>query len=245
MCYFASFVLSKNNAFYLETLDSHEDIIQHFNLNDSKISVVRTELTPPESFDDIQDPSKWKFKLYQDSYPDWTYKGDPSLELLSRKALQKRIQEQSIGKLVQVGFAKIAVSGPYGKAIAGDYGQAFSGEKGTSIVGVNGKAVSGPQGTSISKAFGSSFSDYEGTSISDDYGLSVSGCEGTSIVGKSGHAITGNHGKAKAGPFGELNFKTFDNDSSRYRTIVAYVGENGILPDTFYTVKNGNLVISQ
>jgi hypothetical protein len=90
MCHFASFILTKNEAYYLDTSDSHEDIIEFFHLRDDYTNLVRVEINPPENKTDIQNPDKWIFKVDQDCYPNWTYKGDPTLEEQTRKALAKK-----------------------------------------------------------------------------------------------------------------------------------------------------------
>jgi len=73
-------------------------------------------------------------------------------------------------------------------------------------------------------------SAYRGTSIAGDRGTAVSGTEGTSIAGMHGFASAGLFGKVKAGPGGVISIRR------TYDTVTKQVGEDGILPDTFYVL---------
>jgi hypothetical protein len=95
-----------------------------------------------------------------------------------------------------------------GVAISGDRGTSTSGHGGTSISGYCGTSTSGSSGTSISGYCGTSTSGHKGTSNSGEYGISTSGHGGTLII------------------------KCWDGH--RYRSEVAYVGENGIEPNVAY-----------
>ena len=73
MCRPASFVLSKDKVFWSKSTDSHEDIIEEFELVvsvASKITILRVEITPPNG--DMREPlEKWSFKVDQDIRPKW------------------------------------------------------------------------------------------------------------------------------------------------------------------------------
>ena len=73
MCKPASFVLTKDQVFFSQDSDSHEDIILEFKLTpntDEKIVLLQVEIVPPK--EDYRLPlSKWYFKVDQDLKPDW------------------------------------------------------------------------------------------------------------------------------------------------------------------------------
>ena len=72
MCKPASFVVTKNRIFWSKLSNSHEDIIEENNLNDSTRSpdFVRIEISPKDK--DLTIPMKnWIFKLDQDFKPEW------------------------------------------------------------------------------------------------------------------------------------------------------------------------------
>ncbi len=87
MCKFASFVLTKDQVFWDDNSNSHEDIIRKHNLNEStvKVNLIRTELVPGDKWINL---SSWEYTLDQDVFPDWH---DPvETERRTRDALQKR-----------------------------------------------------------------------------------------------------------------------------------------------------------
>jgi hypothetical protein len=181
MCQFASFVLTKYDAYYLNGSDSHEDIIEYYNLPDQKVEIVRIELLPPEQEKDILNVEKWEFKVDQDEYPDWTYEGDPVLEEMARKALIKRIEEQKIGKIVEVGN--------FDTAIGGVHSYVISGRKGISIGSHHAEVVSGESGISIVKDDGCLITDYGGYGIANENNevkLGVESC----LIGGNNNFVT-------------------------------------------------------
>lgn len=156
------------------------------------------------------------------------------------------------------GYAGKAISGDFGMATAGGIGIAYSGKYGTSTVGDYGEAVvenfgiatSGIKGTSIAIKSGNAISGDFGKSIAGLSGKAITGCYGTAfackygtaVVEKDGTAIVGVMGKAKAGENGSISIQYFDENTDRLRIITAYIGEDGIEPDTFYKVEFGKLV---
>jgi len=121
-----------------------------------------------------------------------------------------------------------ASSGDYGTSTSGDYGTSTSGDYGTSTSGYYGPSTSGDYGTSTSGA--------RGTSTSGDYGTSTSGDYGTSTSGYYGTSTSGDHGTSTSGNLGEIRIRWWDSKSSRCRTEIAYVGENGIEPNVAYVL---------
>jgi hypothetical protein len=105
-------------------------------------------------------------------------------------------------------------------------------DDGVSISGYQGTSTSGNYGTSTSGILGKSTSGICGTSISGICGKSTSGNYGTSTSGDHGTSISGELGASTSGYGGTLIIKWYDG--SRYRTAVAYVGENGIEPNVAY-----------
>jgi len=65
-----------------------------------------------------------------------------------------------------------------------------------------------------------------------DHGTAIAGEDGTATAGYYGTATAGDNGTATAGYYGTLRIQYFKNN--RYRWAIAYVGEDGILPDVAY-----------
>jgi hypothetical protein len=127
-----------------------------------------------------------------------------------------------------------STSGDRGTSTSGDRGTSTSGDRGTSTSGYRGTSISGDGGTSTSGDRGTSISGDGGTSISGYGGTSISGVGGTSTSGDSGTSTSGDSGTSISGYGGTLIIKYWDEKSKRYRVAIAYVGENGIKPNTPY-----------
>ena len=97
-------------------------------------------------------------------------------------------------------------------------------------------------GTVRAGDWGVAFAGDWGTAVAGYNGYATAGDLGTAISGERGTARVGYRGKAMAGAYGQIQVKWY-SAGSRIRTAVGYVGEGGILPDTFYQVKGeGELV---
>jgi hypothetical protein len=75
-----------------------------------------------------------------------------------------------------------------------------------------------------------------GTATAGARGTATAGYEGTATAGYEGTATAGESGTATAGEKGELRIRYYDFKAERYRTAVAYVGEDGIEPGTAYVL---------
>jgi hypothetical protein len=113
-------------------------------------------------------------------------------------------------------------------ATAGDNGTATAGYRGTATAGNRGTATAGYKGTATA--------GYYGTATAGYYGTATAGLEGTAIAGDNGTATAGFRGTATAGDKGIINIKYYDG--SRYRLVIGYIGENGLLPNTPYLLDN-------
>ena len=54
------------------------------------------------------------------------------------------------------------------------------------------------------------------------------------IVGGLGTATAGNGGTATAGGSGEIRIRYYDSKADRFRTVIGYIGENGLKANTAY-----------
>ena len=144
------------------------------------------------------------------------------------------------GKTVVVGHKGTATAGNGGTAIAGYKGTATAGYRGTATAGDGGTATAGNGGTATAGDGGTAIAGYRGTATAGDGGTATAGYGGTAIAGYEGTAIAGNGGTATAGVSGKIQINHYDG--SRMRTLVGYIGEDGLLPDTKYRVSNGKFV---
>ena len=73
-----------------------------------------------------------------------------------------------------------------------------------------------------------------GTVTAGDYGTATAGYGGTVTAGDYGIATAGEGGTATAGEGGILQINAWDSKALRYRIIIGYVGENGLVAGTQY-----------
>jgi hypothetical protein len=102
------------------------------------------------------------------------------------------------------------------------------GDKLSVDVGALGFATAGYSGTATAGYSGTATAGDSGTATAGDSGTATAGSRGTATAGYSGTATAGSHGTATAGSRGTLILKWWDDKQSRYRTVIAEVGENGI-----------------
>lgn len=67
-----------------------------------------------------------------------------------------------------------------------------------------------------------------------DNGSVLVGALGTATTGESGTATAGESGTATTGESGEIRIQYWDTKAERYRTIIGYIGEDGLKADTAY-----------
>ena len=104
------------------------------------------------------------------------------------------------------------------------------GDRLAATVGALGMATAGNRGTATAGNYG--------TATAGDFGMATAGYSGTATAGYSGTATAGNSGTATAGNSGEIRIRYYDNTAERYRTKIAYVGEDGIKANTPYKLND-------
>lgn len=135
------------------------------------------------------------------------------------------------GGTAEVGSSSGARAGKGGKAIAGAFGKAMAGDGGSASAGNFGEAYAGKGGTAIVGQNGIAEAGDGGTAMAGDEGSAHVSGAGSASAGAKGLASAGAGGKVKAGEGGMLMLE--DGDWGNH---LAYVGEFGILPDTFYVL---------
>ena len=156
------------------------------------------------------------------------------------------------------GDSGAATAGEYGAATAGEYGAATAGDSGAATAGKYGAATAGYAGAATAGYAGAATAGYAGAATAGDSGAATAGDSGAATAGKYGAATSrgrvsvGENGaglvrsdapRAKGGKGAVLFIVQEGSDSydiADFCTVV--VGENGIKPDTWYTVENGKAV---
>ena len=145
----------------------------------------------------------------------------PDKVLFNRKAKAQRLTVVFEGN--QKGATDYLLAhGAAGKAVVG--ATVMVGDNQIAVAGYGGKAIAGHGGTATAGNYS--------TATAGNYGTATAGYRGTATAGYRGTATAGYGGKATAGDRGTLIIKHWDGD--RYRIVVGYVGEDGILQDVAY-----------
>ncbi len=133
-----------------------------------------------------------------------------------------------------VGDYGTATAGARGAATAGNYGTATAGDAGAATAGNWGTATAGNWGTATATAgnYGTATAGNWGTATAGARGAATAGNYGTATAGNYGTATAGNWGTATAGERGEIQLRHWDG--ARHRTVVGYIGEGGLKPNTPY-----------
>ncbi len=138
------------------------------------------------------------------------------------------------GGTATAGYEGTATAGDGGTATAGDWGTATAGYEGTATAGYEGTATAGDWGTATAGYEGTATAGDGGTATAGDWGTATAGYEGTATAGNGGTATTGYKGTATAGEKGEIRIRYWDEKADRYRTVIGYIGEDGLEPDVPY-----------
>jgi len=132
-------------------------------------------------------------------------------------------------QMVAVGDLGTATAGFEGKATAGDLGKATAGDLGTATAGVKGNASAGYLGTATAGNYGKATAGVKGKATAGDHG--------TATAGNRGNASAGVKGTTQAGIRGEIHVRWWDARTDRFRTLVGYIGEDGLEADIPYKVE--------
>ncbi|HCT4760005.1 TPA: hypothetical protein OTY34_004597, partial [Pseudomonas aeruginosa] len=81
---------------------------------------------------------------------------------------------------------------------------------------------------------------YRGTATAGDEGTATAGNWGTATAGDRGTATAGDEGTATAGEKGEIRIRYWDEKANRYRTVIGYIGEDGLEPNVPYKLNAGH-----
>ena len=89
-------------------------------------------------------------------------------------------------------------------------------------------------GTVTAGDYGTATAGYGGTATAGYGGTATAGEGGTATAGNYGTVTAGEGGTVTAGEGGILQINAWDSKALRYRIIIGYVGENGLVAGTQY-----------
>lgn len=153
------------------------------------------------------------------------------------------------GETATVGLStgKIVVDNDHENIFAGNRSEVRCGAYCKVVIGNHAKVIGGQRCEIYGGQFTKATAQYESTvivghtghaTVTGFGGLAKSGYEGHSSVGPRGVAEVGDHGWARAGKNGEIRFSYMVYVAPYYRkrerTVIGYIGEAGLEPDTWY-----------
>jgi len=148
------------------------------------------------------------------------------------------------GGAVMAGNGGSANAGDNGSAMAGDGGVANAGDNGSAMAGYRGSANVGNGGAAMAGDYGVAKASYRGSAMAGYRGSAIVGRKGAASVKKNGIAVAfGNEAKAK-GEIGSVLVLTEwdENDKNIIHVKSLIVDGTEIKPDTYYTLKNNEVV---
>jgi hypothetical protein len=244
MCWFASFILTKDREYWASGSDSHESIIKEYNLQDdlNRVQIVRVELTPPVNDPRCADLALWQFRVDQDMFPEWTYSGDPALETRTRLAAARRAEEERWWVVLE----GLSAVGGYASQITGGDDATVTGGNYATVTGGNYAKVTGGDYAKVTGGDCAKVTGGDCAKVTGGDGAQVTGGNCAQVTGGNCAQVTGgNYAKVAGGDGAVLSVYNWDQKANRWRLVVGYVGEDGIEAGIPYCVKDGCLVDSE
>ena len=218
MCRPASFVLTKDRVFWSKKSDSHEDIIEEFELHSDGVrgpNIVRVEVTHR----DMRTPlSEWKFEVVQDDLPPWH---DPDvdesrartalIEWAAHKLVIDRACEVIDGQVYAYGSSSVTA---YGSSRVTAYGSGTVTAYGSSRVKAFGSSTVYAYDSSTVYAYGSSSVMAYGSSTVTAYDRSTVYAYGSSSVTAYGSSTVYAYGSSTVKAYGSGTVKACENDAT-------------------------------
>ena len=97
-----------------------------------------------------------------------------------------------------------------------------------------------PPSGCVSRSINAARSGGYGATLTGGYGATLTGGDGATLTGGDGATLTGgDRATLTGGDYAELRIRYLDAKCDRWRTAIAYVGENGIKAGVAYRL-NGN-----
>ena len=116
------------------------------------------------------------------------------------------------------------------------------GDGGTATAGALSK-LTGGDGATLTGGYGATLTGGDGATLTGGYGATLTGGDGATLTGGDGATLTGGDRATLTGGYGatltggdgaELRIRYWDAKAYRWRTAIAYVGENGIKAGVAY-----------
>ena len=139
---------------------------------------------------------------------------------------QEMVDKTIIGEFLQVGDGEKTIGGDYSTVSGGNH-STISGGYSSTVSGGNHSTISGGSASTVSGGYGSTVSGGHGSTVSGGDYSTVSGGNHSIVSGGDSSTVSG-------GDSSQLRITHWNGN--KYRTAIAYVGENEIEPNTKYHI---------
>ena len=255
MCYPISLIITEDKVFLPpENVwnHSHTFIMKVHNIPDGLLGdkYLRLEVTPPDKIFRNKETNKklavnkkWNVIVDETNIPDWYSNDLANQEDRVREAAKKWFKD----------FPDNLVPGY--KLIAGDCANINAGNSSTLTAG-NNSTLTGGDFSKLTGGDGSTLTGGYGSKLTGGDSSKLTGGDSSTLIGGDDSTLTGGYvSTLNAGDYSTLtggnnsvfcagensSFSSIYWDGKRCRTVVFYVGENGILPNKKYKISNGKI----
>jgi hypothetical protein len=118
--------------------------------------------------------------------------------------------------------------------LTGGYGSTLTGGDKSTLTGGDKSTLTGGYGPTLTGGDGSTLTGGDGSTLTGGYGSTLTGGYGSTLTGGDGSTLTGGDGST-------LIFRYYDG--ARFRFVVGYVGENGIMPNVAYQLDENHVIV--
>ena len=215
MCNFLSALVMRDGSLKMHPMiDSHSELVEYFKLPDAKPFIqhfAKVELTPDyTSNDTVLDVSTWKFRLDEESEPQWWADVSERVERDLRARAERmilrsgdhglivdgcwivggdaKIRELRSGRIVRLcGGTVSAISGG---TVSEIWGGTVSAISGGTVSAIRGGTVSAIWGGTVSAIWGGTVSEIRGGTVSAIWGGTVSAIRGGTVSAIRGGTVS-------------------------------------------------------
>ncbi|MGO4763839.1 hypothetical protein AB4120_14980 [Cupriavidus sp. 2KB_3] len=155
-----------------------------------------------------------------------------------------------IGITVTVGDSQSAIGGALSMLTGGDrstltggnrstltggYGSTLTGGDRSTLTGGNRSTLTGGDDSTLTGGYGSTLTGGDRSTLTGGDDSTLTGGDDSTLTGGYGSTLTGGDDSTlTGGDDSELRIRYWDNKANRYRTVIAYVGEDGIEANVAY-----------
>ena len=136
-----------------------------------------------------------------------------------------------------IGGDRSTLTGGYGSKLTGGNGSKLTGGYGSKLTGGNGSTLTGGDRSTLTGGTCSTLTGGDRSTLTGGYGSKLTGGKYSALTGGDRSTLTGgDDSKLTGGNNSTLIIQYWDKN--KFRIAIAYVGENGILPNVKYKVND-------